>query len=146
MLFQNRSCSNICFWVVGKCLWVKGLFGLIAMFFEVIPFGVKWPMRGSCVLKQVLKILCAYSWMTPQKRSSGAPFLCWAQRSALLHKWVLRSSRLKIYALSTEEIESCWCKRVLRACWSTVPLLARGIMLMLSVLAALSRLLLRFWG
>ena len=51
------------------------------------------------------------------------PFCAGPQRNALSHKWILRSSRLKTYALSAEEIESCQCKRVLRVCWDVVPVL-----------------------
>lgn len=144
MLFQTHSCSNIYFQVVVKCFWVKSWFGLIAMFSEVIPFGVKWLIRGRRVLKQVLKILHASGEWHLKRDPDELPFCAGAQRSALFHQWDLASSRLKLVLCPRKKLKAVdanghWeCAEIWCQCSR------RGVML--SALVQLWRLLLCFLG
>lgn len=125
MLFQTHSCSNIYFQVVVKCFWVKSWFGLIAMFSEVIPFGVKWLIRGRRVLKQVLKILHASGEWHLKRDPDELPFCAGAQRSALFCQWDLASSRLKLVLCPRKKLKAVdanghWVR------WNVVPMLKEG--------------------
>lgn len=76
------------------------------MFSEVTPFEVTWPMRGSCVFKCLKSYMPTREWHL--KRDPGElPSCAGAQRSALLCERVLRSSVLKIYAMSIKDAENC---------------------------------------
>lgn len=96
------------------------------MFSEVIAFGVKWPIRGSCVFKQVLKILHVYPWRhvthvtSEEIQMSSLSVLEHTEVLCCIHESeeVQRSSRLRTWALSTEETESCQCKWVSRVCFN----------------------------
>lgn len=110
------------------------------MFSEFIPFGVNNPIRGSCVLKQVLKSQRAIGEWHLKRDLDELPLCAGGQRNALFYQWALGSSRLKLMlcpqkklkavnANTHRECAEIWC----HCSW-------RGVMLSLSVLVELLRL------